>query len=148
MSLRALPEMRRFLRLQPKATPLFNTTTIRLASSSIKPPRKPIVLEKPAKFTPPSHSARLPRRAPRGAALPTYERSERDKEEGKRKQYPHMMPPEGTFLHWFLTNRTIHVWITMVKKSLPIPTPFCLLLKDFRNIYTIEPNWHHEFETA
>lgn len=25
-----------------------------------------------------------------------------------------MMPPEGTVLHWFLTNRSIHVWITMV----------------------------------
>lgn len=26
-----------------------------------------------------------------------------------------MMPNEGTFMHWFLTNRYIHVWISMVR---------------------------------
>lgn len=24
-----------------------------------------------------------------------------------------MMPPEGTFMHWFLTNRVIHLWISL-----------------------------------
>jgi hypothetical protein len=40
-----------------------------------------------------------------------------------------MLPPEGTFLHWFLSNRAIHMWITMVLSitphfsSLPLPGP-------------------------
>jgi hypothetical protein len=25
-----------------------------------------------------------------------------------------MMPPEGTFLHWFLTNKAIHMYIALV----------------------------------
>ncbi|KAG8531110.1 uncharacterized protein KY384_004467 [Bacidia gigantensis] len=29
------------------------------------------------------------------------------------KYYPNMMPPKGTFLHWFLTNTWIHLWITL-----------------------------------
>jgi len=37
------------------------------------------------------------------------------KEEQANKQYPRMMPPEGSFLHWFLTNRSIHLWITLVR---------------------------------
>lgn len=85
------------------------------ATRPVKPAaRKPLTLEKPSKFTPPSHPSRLPRRAARASALPTYGLSDKEKEESKVKRYPHMMPPEGTFLHWFLTNRSIHVWITMV----------------------------------
>ncbi|KAF1357052.1 hypothetical protein BDV97DRAFT_24241 [Delphinella strobiligena] len=106
------PATKMLLRLRP--TPrLHQHLQLRHASSSIKPPRKPIVLEKPAKFNPPSHAARLPRKAPRGAALPTYGRSEKEREEGRRKRYPNMMPEEGTFLHWFLTSKGVHVWITM-----------------------------------
>lgn len=70
------------------------------------------VLEKPTRFNPPSHPARKPR-APR--AYPGPPLSEHERETQKTKQYPHMMPPEGTFLHWFLTNRSIHVWITIVR---------------------------------
>jgi hypothetical protein len=25
-----------------------------------------------------------------------------------------MMPPEGSFMHWFIMNKTIHMWITLV----------------------------------
>lgn len=31
----------------------------------------------------------------------------------RTKKYPNMMSPEGSFMHWFLTNRYIHLWITM-----------------------------------
>ncbi|KAL1306819.1 hypothetical protein AAFC00_005476 [Neodothiora populina] len=96
--------------------PLISTLIRHASSSSIKPPRKPIVLEKPAKFNPPSHGSRLPtsrRRGASAAALPTYGRSENEKQQSEKRRYPHMMPPEGTFLHWFLTNKSIHVWITM-----------------------------------
>jgi len=29
------------------------------------------------------------------------------------KKYPNMMPPEGTFSHWLLHNRSIHVYIAL-----------------------------------
>ena len=40
--------------------------------------------------------------------------SEEDKKRMATKKYPNMMSPEGTFSHWFLNNRVIHLWITMV----------------------------------
>jgi hypothetical protein len=87
-------------------------TATRLASSNSKPVPKGRLLEKPTRFNPPSHPARLPRRNRQPAfSVPL---SAKEKEQQKTKQYPHMMPPQGTFFHWFLTNRTIHVWITMV----------------------------------
>jgi hypothetical protein len=30
-----------------------------------------------------------------------------------KKKYPNMMPPEGSFMHWFIHNKSIHMWITM-----------------------------------
>jgi hypothetical protein len=91
----------------------------RPASSSSKPVPKGRLLEKPTRFNPPSHPARLPRRNRQPAfSVPL---SAKEKEQQKTKQYPHMMPPQGTFFHWFLTNRTIHVWITMVCISLLFP---------------------------
>lgn len=72
---------------------------------------KPRVLEKPAKFNPPSHPARL-KRAPRQYPGPPLSAPEIEAQQ--TKQYPHMMPPEGSFMRWFLTNRSIHVWITLV----------------------------------
>jgi hypothetical protein len=80
--------------------------TCRHASNSSKPK----VLEKPLKFNPPSHAARrvAPRQYP-GPPLPA-----RELEAQKTKQYPNMMPPEGSFMHWFLTNRFIHMWIILV----------------------------------
>jgi hypothetical protein len=40
--------------------------------------------------------------------------TEEDKERMRTKKYPNMMSPEGTFSHWFLNNKVIHLWITMV----------------------------------
>ncbi|KAK4507715.1 hypothetical protein PRZ48_001450 [Zasmidium cellare] len=81
------------------------TPSIRHASTT--PPPKPRVLEKPDKFRPPSHPSRI-------RSKPKYNYGpELTQEQRTKKQYPHMMPPEGTFLHWFLTNRSIHVWISM-----------------------------------
>lgn len=87
----------------------------RPASSSSKPAPKGRLLEKPTRFNPPSHPARLPRRSRQPAFQVPLSAKERDQQ--KKKQYPHMMPPEGTFFHWFLTNRNIHVWITMVSPT-------------------------------
>ena len=83
-----------------------------------KPPSKPIVLEKPDKFRPPSHAARRNARSTTsmygaGAAY-NQGMSEKERIESKKKSYPHMFPEEGTTMHWFLTTRWVHVSITMV----------------------------------
>ena len=88
---------------------LHRSPTCRYASTQNP---KPIVLEKPAKFNPPSHPARLNRRPPRNYPGPRL--TESQKEEQKTKQYPNSFPPEGTWRYWFLTNRRIHVFITLV----------------------------------
>lgn len=88
--------------------------TIRYASAKAKPAKKgpkQIVLEKPAKFNPPSHPAKKwkePRQYP-GPKL-----SEEEAASLKHKQYPNMMPPKGTFMHWFVNNKSIHLYITLV----------------------------------
>ena len=89
-----------------------------LRSASTSPPPKPRVLEKPERFNPPSHPSRLRSRGPKyyGPALSSHER-----EAQKTRRYPHMMPPEGTFMHWFLTDRRVHLYITMVRRH-----PRCL----------------------
>lgn len=97
-----------------------------LRYSSTSPPPKPRVLEKPERFNPPSHPSRLRSRGPKyyGPAL-----SDREREMQKTKRYPHMMPPEGSFMHWFLTDRTIHLWITIV--GINPPTKDAEHLADF-----------------
>nr|POE56103.1 hypothetical protein CFP56_75438 [Quercus suber] len=81
-------------------------STFRHASTS---PPKPRVLEKPERFNPPSHPSRI-------RSKPKYygpDLSEHERKAQRTRQYPHMMPAEGTFLHWFLTNRNIHLFISM-----------------------------------
>lgn len=87
------------------------------------------ILEKPAKFNPPSHGARLPtsRRPQQTYGAPL---TETQKIEQANKQYPRMMPPKGSFMHWFLTNRAIHLWITLVRLEFPqalTKLPLCSL---------------------
>lgn len=84
-------------------------------------PSKPIVLEKPERFNPPSHPARLNRKPPRQYSGPKL--SETQKEEQKTKQYPNAFPPEGTWRYWFLTNRQIHIYIVLVRYMLPFLAP-------------------------
>jgi hypothetical protein len=89
---------------------LLQTTSTRLAVTP--DPNKPIVLEQPDKFRPPSHPSRIARRRKRvyyGRDL-----SEEDKAELDSRQYPYAFPPKQSFMHWFLTNRKIHLWITLV----------------------------------
>ncbi|TKA75762.1 hypothetical protein B0A55_04318 [Friedmanniomyces simplex] len=81
----------------------------RFRHASTTPPPKPRLLEKPERFNPPSHPSRI-RAKPKyyGAPLSGHER-----EAQKTRRYPHMMPPEGSFMHWFLTDRTVHLFITL-----------------------------------
>ncbi|KAK8086338.1 hypothetical protein PG994_001312 [Apiospora phragmitis] len=73
-------------------------------------PSKPIVLEKPEKFNPPSHGARLPRSVPKhyGGALGSEELMAQ-----KTKEYPGLPPPPNTWSHWFINNKHIHMFITL-----------------------------------
>ncbi|KAK8039782.1 hypothetical protein PG993_008193 [Apiospora rasikravindrae] len=73
-------------------------------------PSKPIVLEKPEKFNPPSHGARLPRSVPKhyGGALGAEELTAQ-----KTKEYPGLPPPPNTWSHWFIHNKHIHMFITL-----------------------------------
>ena len=69
------------------------------------------VLQKPSKFNPPSHPQRI-RRKPVMQYGPDL--TEQELETQRTKKYPHMMPPEGSFMHWFLTNKILHMWISLV----------------------------------
>jgi hypothetical protein len=95
-----------------------NTLFIRTLSKQAAPKKstttssnKPLVLEKPSKFNPPSHGARIRREAPR---YPGPSLSAEEKAAQERKKYPNMMPSQGTFMYWFIHNRGIHLWITFV----------------------------------
>ncbi|KAF7187271.1 hypothetical protein HII31_11359 [Pseudocercospora fuligena] len=103
-----------------KRTPLLAHPS-RYASSERPAPPKPRVLEKPDKFRPPSHPSRI-RQKTRYSYGPELTQAQ------KTKRYPHMMPPEGTFMHWFLTNRTIHLWISL---SILISLVVGIWLSDF-----------------
>lgn len=100
------------------AMPSSTSLTIRNASNKKKHSNKskPLVLEKPSKFTPPSHPARLRREGPR---YPGPQLSDEEITRQNTKKYPNMMPPEGSFMHWFMSNKTIHMWITLVISSPP-----------------------------
>ncbi|KAF6230405.1 hypothetical protein HO133_004747 [Letharia lupina] len=73
-------------------------------------PLQPRILEKPTKFNPPSHGKRLKQQIPRhyGPQLTGEQRNEQ-----QTKKYPNMMPAPGTFMHWFLTSRGIHTFISL-----------------------------------
>lgn len=82
-----------------------------------KAPSVPKTLAKPAKYVAPSHPYRPRKKTPTQYPGPPV--SEKEKEQRKRKRYPNMFPNQGTFMHWFLTNRLIHLWITLVGLSIP-----------------------------
>lgn len=88
-----------------------NSIRIRFASSSAKD--KPIVLEKPARFNPPSHGSRLKKNHVSKHYGPDLTATE-VAAQGK-KHYPGMMAPEGSWEHFFWHSRLLHTFITMVR---------------------------------
>lgn len=114
------PILRRTLPLSPQAA-----ITLRYASSSSSPKtlseqfrrRQQPVIPQPDKYRPPSHGKRTPRSE---TANRSYgpKLTEEDKKRMRTKKYPNMMSPEGTFSHWFLNNKVIHLWITMVRSTI------------------------------
>jgi hypothetical protein len=82
----------------------------RYASNSAPITNKSQILEKPTRFNPPSHGARRVQRK----IYPGPRLSEAEAIQQKTRKYPNMMPPEGSFMHNFLTDRRLHVWISLV----------------------------------
>ncbi|ORY13709.1 hypothetical protein BCR34DRAFT_561570 [Clohesyomyces aquaticus] len=124
-----LPRGPIFLRptFQPRNARL-SPLILRAASNNARPSRPsslreqlqntkgPAVIPQPDKYRPPSHGKRMPERDKWSeTASRTYgpKLTAEDKERMKKKKYPNMMSPEGTFMHWFLHNKFIHIWITM-----------------------------------
>ncbi|KAK4162248.1 hypothetical protein QBC43DRAFT_80423 [Cladorrhinum sp. PSN259] len=73
----------------------------------------PRILEKPARFNPPSHGSRLPTRK---GGIPRHyggELSDAELKYQEEREYPMMPPPKNTWAHWFLNTRWIHLAITL-----------------------------------
>jgi hypothetical protein len=115
---RALPHL-----VRPQALVVFPAAALRHASSSNPKTlseqfrrRQTPIIPQPDKYRPPSHGKATPRSETEyrsyGPKL-----TEEDKKRMRTKKYPNMMSPEGTFSHWFLNNRAIHLWITLVCTS-------------------------------
>ena len=99
-------------RLPP--TPPTRHSSSSSSSTTSNSANKSIVLEQPDKFRPPSHPARLnARRMPRQYPGPPIPKAEQEAQATRR--YPHTFPNEGTRMFWFLTNRRVHLWISLVR---------------------------------
>ena len=119
LRLQALPLQRQSL--SPVQRPFrIPASQRRNASSTTTDPNKPIVLDKPDKFRPPSHPQRLPRGRPRTGGY-NQASTAKEQESQRTRRYPHTFPNEGTVMHRFLTNRRIHLFITVVRHSTPVP---------------------------
>jgi hypothetical protein len=90
-----------------------SSTGARARTASEQFRKKPPVIPQPDKYRPPSHGRRTPRSE---TQMKSYgpKLSEEDRQRMKTKKYPNMMSPEGSFSHWFLNNRPLHMWISMV----------------------------------
>ena len=107
----------------PRELPFFlssRTPSRRHASSADS--SKPIILEQPDKFRPPSHPSRLVQGRGRGSTYNgAYNQSSTAAERiaQKNRRYPHMFPDEGTLAHSIITKKQWHVLITMVYLQRP-----------------------------
>jgi len=101
--------------LLPQTGAIWRNQFVRNATTKAKP-GKPLVLEKPARFNPPSHGSRISKGPPR-YQYAGPQMTEEQKAAQATKKYPSMMPPEGTFMYWFINNKSIHLYITMVRNT-------------------------------
>jgi hypothetical protein len=117
-----LHHFRLHLRLRPRPSARRFTTC--RPSPAARPPRtKPATLAQPDRFRAPSHpAARRPAR-PRKRLYYGAEPTVEQRATFESKQYPYSFPPPKTFMHWFLTTRSVHVWISLVRAPLYEPAP-------------------------
>lgn len=88
-------------------------STTKSTSEANTTPSGQRVLAKPERFNPPSHGSRLPNKN----NLPKHyggDLSFQEKKAQAKKEYPGLAPGEGTFGHWFVNNRWIHMCLTLV----------------------------------
>ncbi len=85
-------------------------------------PKKTPVLEKPAKFNPPSHGARLPKKT-NSPRVYGGEISGAAKAAQNARDYPGMMSPRGTWSYFFWHSRRLHMFITVVSLCSPLRGP-------------------------
>lgn len=102
-------------RLSPSSTAARSSCQRTYASSTSS--SKSRVLSKPDKFRPPSHASRrvTKKKATPPRNYPGPKPTAEEEEAKKTRRYPNMFPPEGTLLYRFLTNKTIHFIIPMVR---------------------------------
>jgi len=113
---------------------------VRSASTTAKgnaaDPSKPIRLEQPTKFVPPSHPSRK-----NGWSMPkSYgaKWTETEREQSSQRHYPGLMAPRGTWAYWFWHSRAIHLCITLVCSTCCIN---CQLRKKLTPIQTGHPSF-------
>jgi hypothetical protein len=111
------------LRRLPRPTAHRAFTTARPSPAAARPTRsKPATLAQPDRFRPPSHPARRPAARSRKRLYFGAETTPEQKAAFDSKQYPYSFPPPETFMHWFLTTRSVHIWISLVRHSARSPT--------------------------
>lgn len=76
------------------------------------------MIPQPDKYRPPSHGKRTPR-SETGQRSYGPPLTKEDRERMRTKKYPNMMSPEGSFSYWFLHNRALHAYITLVTPASP-----------------------------
>jgi len=101
-SLTAFPAPSRQLRRRLYTSPFCRQKDAGKQVDDSTPPR----LTKPTGYALPSHPSRTPS-SPYGRSysFPTPSR--------ENAFYPNMLPPPGTFTHWFITNRTLHFYLSL-----------------------------------
>ncbi|KAK4212854.1 hypothetical protein QBC37DRAFT_424101 [Rhypophila decipiens] len=122
---------------------------IRFASSSTsktsaKAAKKPLVLEKPERFNPPSHGARLPKKG----GIPKHYGGTLSEAEFAKQQaahYPGMMAPEGTFEHKFWHKPWIHTVIALSALGALAFWTFAENFKAHSPYYESCPSWSDLF---
>ncbi|KAI0541659.1 hypothetical protein GGR58DRAFT_410793 [Xylaria digitata] len=94
----------------PAGEPVVQAVAPKSPATPAVDPSKPIVLEKPERFNPPSHGSRLPRSTLRhyGGSMTAEEVQAQS-----QRTYPGLPPPPNTWSHWFINNRGIHMFITL-----------------------------------
>ena len=110
-----MPRSGRLWRYASASTPTASPRAVAARYASTAGKGKQIVLEKPAKFNPPSHGRRLPKDSPPkhyGGDLSAVDAAAQN-----IRDYPGMMSPKGSWSHWFLHSRSIHMVLTLVRSG-------------------------------
>jgi len=96
----------------PISRRLHTATRLLAKGSNTADPSKPIILEQPDAFRPPSHPARIRKKRPR--MIYGRDLTPEDKEELNAKHYPYTAPPENSMMGQFMRAKYLHMYISLV----------------------------------